>query len=101
MIANKKLARHPKIYPMRSVARAVKSMPFLATPAIRTSLNRMPCMHGCGTMVLKKLSECASCRRKRVHAGKKRIWKIQRDVKPARIPRHRRRLAAGLIIGGS
>lgn len=43
---------------------------------------RIPCMHGCGRMVLKKLgAECRKCRRKRVHAGLKLIKRHEKDAR--------------------
>jgi hypothetical protein len=48
--------------------------------------NRTPCMWGCGTWVLIKLSECRKCRRKRVHAGHKRIRKIERAQQRQAVP---------------
>lgn len=37
---------------------------------------RVPCVGGCGSMVLKTIGECRKCRRSRVVAGKRRTTKI-------------------------
>lgn len=42
------------------------------------STNRQKCIGGCGREVLKELGgECRKCRRKRLHAGAKRLYKIR------------------------
>lgn len=43
---------------------------------------REKCIGNCGREVLVKLgAECRKCRRKRLHAGLKRIKKVQRESK--------------------
>lgn len=39
---------------------------------------RVPCLGGCGELVLKKIGECRKCRRARVLQGKRRIVKLEK-----------------------
>lgn len=41
---------------------------------------RQPCIGGCGREVPKRLGgECRKCRRKRIHAGLKRVLRVKRS----------------------
>lgn len=46
-------------------------------------VKRMKCIGGCGREVLPKLgAECRKCRRRRVHAGQKRMLRVKRGTAP-------------------
>lgn len=39
----------------------------------RKNYKRIPCLHGCGTSVLRSIGECRKCRRQRVVAGLRKV----------------------------
>src|SRR5688500_3238436 len=39
---------------------------------------RVECSGGCGALVLRKIGECRKCKKKRLHAGLKRIKKLEK-----------------------
>lgn len=43
---------------------------------------RIPCMHGCGRLVIRNLTaECRKCRRKRLHAGLKLVKRHEKEAR--------------------